>query len=221
MRESELLGAARGALTVTNNLRFPGQYFDKETGNHYNWNRYYYSSSGRYLQADLIGFSAGDANFFRYVEGNPIIRMDPSGLDWSEIKFDRLDKFIWYGNYGGPSWTSAGWRSWEGIPVTEPLAHPVDSLDWAFLRHDMCYGKCRGVKCLSNRTACFAKCDAVLALTAFKLGVRDPKKWEYAARKAGVATDQSLLTGMIFVLTSTKYGIESAVNAILEMVQSK
>jgi len=26
---------------VTNNLRFPGQYYDKETGLHYNYHRYY------------------------------------------------------------------------------------------------------------------------------------------------------------------------------------
>jgi len=38
--------------TVTNNLRFPGQYFDIETGLHYNWHRYYSPEAGKYLRVD-------------------------------------------------------------------------------------------------------------------------------------------------------------------------
>ncbi len=44
--------------TVTNNLRFPGQYFDSETGLHQNGFRDYKSEIGRYVEADplLNGF---------------------------------------------------------------------------------------------------------------------------------------------------------------------
>ena len=34
--------------TVENHLRFPGQYFDEETGLHYNFHRYYDPLIGRY-----------------------------------------------------------------------------------------------------------------------------------------------------------------------------
>ncbi|MFH2044003.1 MAG: RHS repeat-associated core domain-containing protein [Pseudomonadota bacterium] len=38
--------------TVVNNFRLPGQYYDEETGLHYNFHRYYNPEVGRYLRAD-------------------------------------------------------------------------------------------------------------------------------------------------------------------------
>jgi len=64
--------------TVTNNLRFSGQYFDQETGLHYNWHRYFDSEIGRYLRVDPIGI-AGGINLFSYVSNSPINLIDPDG----------------------------------------------------------------------------------------------------------------------------------------------
>ena len=65
--------------TVTNNLRFPGQYYDAETGQHYNYFRDYEPSTGRYVQSDPIGL-AGGLNTYGYVEANPLYSIDPYGL---------------------------------------------------------------------------------------------------------------------------------------------
>lgn len=66
---------------ITSNLRFPGQYYDKETGLHYNWHRYYDPTMGQYIQADPVGLAAG-INLYAYVGGNPPTRVDTMGLDW-------------------------------------------------------------------------------------------------------------------------------------------
>jgi RHS repeat-associated protein len=64
---------------ITNNLRFAGQYYDAETGLHYNYHRYYDPSTGRYLTPDPIGL-AGGINLYAYAGLNPINAFDPFGL---------------------------------------------------------------------------------------------------------------------------------------------
>lgn len=61
------------------NLRFPGQYYDEETGLHYNYFRDYDPSTGRYVQSDPIGLDGG-LNTYSYAEHDPISYIDPFGL---------------------------------------------------------------------------------------------------------------------------------------------
>lgn len=47
----------------TQNLRFPGQYADSESGLNYNYFRDYDASTGRYIQSDPIGAASGTKLF--------------------------------------------------------------------------------------------------------------------------------------------------------------
>jgi RHS repeat-associated protein len=61
------------------NLRFPGQYYDAETGLIHNGWREYDKDSGRYTQSDPIGLGGG-ASTYAYVDGSPLTYVDLSGL---------------------------------------------------------------------------------------------------------------------------------------------
>ena len=78
--ESKAFGnTASQSFGVTINLRFRGQYFDAETGLHYNYFRTYDPSIGQYIESDPIGMNGG-TNTFAYVRGNPLRLIDKLGL---------------------------------------------------------------------------------------------------------------------------------------------
>jgi RHS repeat-associated protein len=65
--------------TNSNNLRFPGQYFQIETGFHYNHHRMYDPVTGRYTQPDPLGFIDGPS-VYAYAKNSPFMYTDREGL---------------------------------------------------------------------------------------------------------------------------------------------
>lgn len=104
---------------ITMNLRFPGQYFDEETGTHYNYFRDYNPSTGRYVQRDPIGLLGG-INAYQYANANSLKHIDPDGL-WSVG--EQIKRF-------GES------LEWAYDEASEKINYQFnrfkDSLDWAY-----------------------------------------------------------------------------------------
>ncbi|QDQ27050.1 RHS repeat protein [Chitinimonas arctica] len=80
------------------NPRFPGQYYDKETGLYYNFHRDYDPAQGRYAQFDPIGLQGG-LNPYAYVDNNPLLGLDPYGLyDLSDAAYDTATAVVGFGD---------------------------------------------------------------------------------------------------------------------------
>ena len=82
--------------------RFPGQWFQLESGLSYNWHRHYDASLGRYTQPDPLGFVDGPSRY-AYAVNSPTGVVDPTGQAglyhrhmWSSV-FDWLKPNACYG----------------------------------------------------------------------------------------------------------------------------
>ncbi|MFJ9003365.1 putative T7SS-secreted protein [Streptomyces canus] len=97
-------------------LRFPGQYFDPETGLHYNYFRHYDPETARYLTSDPLGLEPAD-NPATYVY-NPHTWADPLGLSPCHGLEDLGD-----GWYRSPEGLDYGPGSAEGHRITHVMEH--------------------------------------------------------------------------------------------------
>jgi len=87
---------------------------DSNTGLDHFGRRYYNPATGRWQSQDPIGFDAADANLYRYVGNNPLIRLDPNGTDFiAEADKPAFVDNDWVYHYSLEYWQSAD-KKWEG-----------------------------------------------------------------------------------------------------------
>jgi RHS repeat-associated protein len=124
----ETISEAGRRAGLRNPIRFQGQYFDEETGLHYNRYRYYDPLAGRFISKDPIGLKGG-LNLHSYVS-NPTVWVDPLGLAST-----------------GPKTSGAGRKPKTGKPnIDNRGAKDCPCRKWGINRFDrICEGHVPGV----------------------------------------------------------------------------
>jgi len=122
-----------------NNIRFPGQYYDSETGLHYNYFRYYDPSTGRYITSDPLGIEPS-LNTYAYVDSNPLYWVDQFGLHHGKPHGQM-------GHRGGGRRTTVRFPGSSCGPEGSPKNYPnkfwgPPTWEDACRAHDRCYGDC-------------------------------------------------------------------------------
>ncbi len=130
--------------------------------------RYYDPKVARFISEDPLGPVTADGNLYAYVKNNPANFTDPLGL-WPD-----------HGNWCGPNWTGGQKEVYD--PTHASLYKPpVDALDTACQRHDICYyERRRDFPCDQKaRGECMTRCDRELSQqsAASGHGTGSPPYW--------------------------------------------
>ncbi|CAM3812313.1 RHS repeat-associated core domain-containing protein [Rheinheimera salexigens] len=131
-----------GQATVTvkdidNPIRFQSQYFDNESGLHYNHFRYYDPTTGRFISQDPIGLIGG-INHYQYAP-NHINWVDPLGLKCKENTWNEFQKNS-KGVFSNSEQASKGYQLWKNQNWTGLQAH-LGPNSWPPNRGFVCISK--------------------------------------------------------------------------------
>ncbi|EPK6165026.1 RHS repeat-associated core domain-containing protein [Providencia stuartii] len=178
-----------GEFNSEQNLRFQGQYFDKETGLHYNTFRYYAPDLGRFTQQDPIGL-AGGLNLYRYAP-NPLTWNDPLGLSScalgrnigaktgdgmanhhlipDELMKDKNFKYLFY-RLKKIGWDGDGASNGAFLPASKGLASKMEiSSHWS--NHN------QYTSAIRNKLSQLAIQASKLSDTQLALGIKEIQDW--------------------------------------------
>jgi len=149
--------------TVTLNERLPGQWFQSETGLHYNWHRHYDPTLGRYTQPDPLGFVDGPS-VYGYAKLSPSMLIDfpgtgPAGPDGIIVIDPRSGKQI----YPPPSEPPTIPQT-EQPPFPKPDPMTPDQRKFCDLVLSRCLQRCTGFKHPLAAGCCSTLCAGAYAI---------------------------------------------------------
>jgi RHS repeat-associated protein len=155
---------------LSNNFRFPGQYYDSETGLHYNYHRYYNPRTGRYLEKDPIGMKGG-INLYVYAENNSVRFSDNEGLKVQICVRPLKNAFILNHKYIAVNGTSYGFYDDSKVHKDDPLDQPGWGTHCVTISDSDCKDKCvlDAIKSYTpppynlNNNNCFHWADKILS----------------------------------------------------------
>jgi RHS repeat-associated protein len=178
--------------TNSNNLRFPGQYYQIETGLHYNHHRMYDPVTGRYTQPDPLRFVDGPS-VYAYAKNSPYMNVDRTGLDCTSLGGQTT---CIYPSEDGPSFS---------VPSTPNFPEDINGFSWWYHKYDI------SVPIGDANRKCILKALADHA-TPGKSNGASPGGTDNVARAAGLDnsvksyTTNDLSTGAELVVNLSKSG---------------
>ncbi|MBN6529315.1 RHS repeat protein [Acinetobacter pittii] len=128
--DSTAFGVGNPTGSITFNLRFPGQYYDVGTNQFYNHNRFYNPELGRYMEPDPIGLEGG-LNPYAYAANNPVMNVDPSGLNVTAAFGGLLYETYNWATGNNFNWDGVKGAFWDGYNGQGSFKSPLANITWA------------------------------------------------------------------------------------------
>lgn len=167
--DSTAFGLGNPTGSITFNLRFPGQYYDVGTNQFYNHNRYYNPELGRYMEPDPIGLEGG-LNPYAYAGSNPVMNVDPSGLDITTGFGGMLFETYNWATGNGFDWQNVKGAFKDGYNGQGSFNNQYANMAWAATNDLMNFGTFGGGTVIKNTVQLGVKqIDNVMQMTKFSL----------------------------------------------------
>ena len=165
--DSTAFGLGNPTGSITFNLRFPGQYYDVGTNQFYNHNRFYNPELGRYMEADPIGLEGG-LNPYAYAGSNPVMNVDPRGLDFTTGFGGMLFETYNWATGNGFDWQNVKGAFQDGYNGQGSFNNQYANMAWAATNDLMNFGTLGGGTIIKNTVQLGVKqLDNVIQMTKF------------------------------------------------------